>query len=235
MVMEHWFISRGSDFERPVRTGSRATSGNSSKGAGYALRCVWISDDESAKHDVVILYGHRQGYRSDGTQILYRSASGDEPFESLDEMGSYVEAMHVEGMDWDGLSREQALEELGGIPKDGRVSPHCLTQLTEVLLAERHQKFANVYSLAQLVSVTDNRIMSERDALREEVAIYRRQLAISGSGSTGWNIAGKDPGVPHFSEAFRIYHRLVDRVSLSFWSSYHEFVKLHLFIVVSLV
>lgn len=125
-----------------------------------------------------------------------------------------MEGTIIDNLDWESISRDQALEELGFVPRDDRTSPHCLAHLTEIVQDDRHQRFANVLFLAHTAAMFESGVIIERDTLRDEVAVYRRQLAISGVGSSGWNIAGRDTEVPHIGEAMRTYHRLVDRVQL---------------------
>lgn len=217
-ISEKWFqCTSTSSFQLYHRRNSQTPRGHSRRiKPTHSLRCTWNAGERSKEHDLVIMYAPRSDPHSETTQILYRSKNGSEPFEHLGEIGSFVDANIVDNMGWDGMSRDQALGELGTIPHDDRTSPHCLAHLMEIIQDDRHQRFANVLFLAHTAAMFESGVIIERDTLRDEVAVYRRQLAMSAAGSTGWNIAGRETEVPNIGEAMRSYHRLVDRVQL--WS-----------------
>ncbi|GMH40996.1 hypothetical protein BSKO_08906 [Bryopsis sp. KO-2023] len=220
-IDEKWSICQKNYKLLPIRSPRVAHRSGHRAISSHVLRCVWTSPQDNGQHELVIFYGFRPEQDADGMQLWHRKSSETKDYQHLMELGSFMEADIIASMEWRLICKERAMEELMMIPQDGRTSSHAVGLMRDVFLMDREQKFANMLCLAQSAAMFESGLVIERDALRDEVAVYRRQLAMSGSGPSGWNVATKDTELPHYVEAMRNYHRLVDRVK-NFYFDFSE-------------
>ncbi|GMH41310.1 hypothetical protein BSKO_09220 [Bryopsis sp. KO-2023] len=167
-----------------------------------ALRCAWRCAHKSLNNDLVIIYtSPDHDYR--WIQLLFRSELSKEGYQDLEEMDVFYGTKLIEGKNWETVSSDWGMEELDTMPYNDRQSPHCVALVSEVILAHRRERFANVLSLARSAVAGERLLLEERDALREEVAIYRRQLTTS---------SVKSRQLPHYVDAIWSYLVLVQQV-----------------------
>lgn len=173
-----------------------------------ALRCSRRSGN-TVSWDLVVIYTS-SSHKERSMQLLFRSGADPRGYQDLGEMDVFTNVRAIQSRKWRPISEDSAVEYLDRVPQADRTSPHCIALISEVILARRRERFTNTLCLAQSAAVLESQLIEERNALREEVSSYRRQVAETSRNADAYQL-------PHYVEAVWCYRRLSRQVKLLYF------------------